>query len=79
MSDDSVDQNTGQPDPEEGQAAGPQTNFERLLTHLGKDSLAAKLVKAYANADGADRAAAIKAVADDRLAELKRGHDEAEN
>lgn len=79
MSDESADQDMTQAGAEEAKAAAPQSNFERLLTHLGKDSLAAKLVEAYATADGADRATAIKAVADDRLTELKRSHDEAEN
>lgn len=79
MSDESADQDLTQAGAEEAKAAAPQSNFERLLTHLGKDSLAAKLVEAYAAADGADRATAIKAVADDRLTELKRSHDETEN
>lgn len=78
MSDESVDQDMTQAGAEEAKAAAPQSNFERLLTHLGKDSLAAKLVEAYAGADAAGPAAAIKAVADDRLTELKRSHDEAE-
>lgn len=79
MSNDSEDLNPGRPYPEEEQAEGPQTNFERLLTHLGEDSLAAKLIEAYAGADGAGRAAAIRAVADDRLTQIKRSHDEAAN
>lgn len=79
MSDDREDQNPGQPDPEEEQAEGQQTNFERLLAHLGKDSLAAKLIEAYAGAYGAGRAAAIRAAADDRLTQIRRSHDEAEN
>lgn len=79
MSDGSEDQDIAQAGPEEAKAAVPQSNFERLITHLAEDSLAAKLVEAYAGAGSADRAAAVKAVADDRLTELKRSHDEAES
>jgi len=61
------------------QQGAPQTNFERLIAHLDKDSLAAKLVSAYAAADGGAEARAIKDVMTDRLNELKRGNDQSED
>jgi len=56
-----------------------QTNTERLLTHLKPDSLAAKLVCAYANAAAVDREKAMKEVLTERLAEIKRTDAELQN
>lgn len=79
MSDESGDQGIEHPEPEVRHALAPQNNFARLLAHLDKDSLAGKMVKEYAEADAPDRIAAIKAVAKDRLEEMRRIHVEAEN
>ena len=62
-----------------GQPAAPQTNFERLIAHLAKDSLAAKLVTAYAAPGEATSADAVAMVAAGRLDELKRSHDKSED
>lgn len=47
------------------------SNFDRLLSHLSDDSFAAKLVRTYATADSAERAAALQKLADERLLALK--------
>ena len=52
-----------------------QSNFERLIPHLRKGSLAEKLVSAYASADEGNTAQAIKAVMTARLNEIKREYD----
>jgi len=57
------------------QLAAPQSNFDRLATHLRKDSLTAKLVSAYAAAGEKNTAQAIKDVMTARLDELKREYD----
>jgi hypothetical protein len=57
----------------------PQTNFERLLSHLQRDSLAARLVSAYAGPGEHTPAEAVSKAIADRLAELKRHYDEPEN
>ncbi len=62
-----------------GEPAALQTNFERLIAHLPKDSLAAKLVTAYAAPGEATPAGAVAKVAASRLDELKRSHDHTEN
>ena len=58
-----------------GQPAAAQTNFERLIAHLPKHSLAAKLVTAYAAAGEATPADTVAKVAVGRLDELKRTYD----
>lgn len=65
--------------PDDGQPAAPQTNFERLIAHLAKDSLAARLVTAYAAPDEATPADAVAKVAAGRLDELKRSYDKSED
>lgn len=62
-----------------GQSAALRTNFERLIAHLPQDSLAAKLVTAYAAPGGATPADAVARVAAGRLDGLKRTHDESED
>lgn len=52
----------------------PQDNLERLATHLKKDSLAERLVRARTGA-GADARATPRKVMMDRIEELKRAHD----
>ena len=61
------------------QPAPPENNFERLMTHLRKNSLAAKLVSAYAAPDEGTSAQAIKDVMADRLDELKNSYDSPED
>jgi hypothetical protein len=56
-----------------------QTNFERLLSHLQTDSLAARLVSAYAGPGEYTPVEAVSNAIAERLAELKRRHDEPEN
>lgn len=58
-----------------GQTAALQSNFDRLITHLRKDSLAEKLVSAYATTDRQGTAQAVKDVMTTRLDELKREYD----
>ena len=62
-----------------GKTVAPQSNFERLITHLAKDSLAAKLVAAYAAAGEATPADTMAKVAAGRLDELKRSYDKPED
>ena len=62
-----------------GQPAAPQTNFERLIANLAKDSLAAKLVTAYVAPGEATPADAVAKVAAGRLDELKRSYDKSED
>ena len=62
-----------------GQPAAPQTNFERLIVHLAKEGLGAKLVAAYAVPGQATPADAVARVATGRLLELKRRHDESKD
>ncbi len=62
-----------------GEPAAPQTNFDRLIAHLPEDSLAAKLVTAYAASGEAAPADAIAEVAANRLDELKQSHDNTED
>ena len=62
-----------------GEPAAPQTNFERLIAHLPKDSLAAKLVTAYRAPGEVTPADAVAKVAATRLDELKRTNDGTED
>ena len=62
-----------------GQPAAPQTNFERLISHLAKNSLAAKLVTAYAASGEATPADVVAKVAAGRLDELKHSYDKSED
>jgi hypothetical protein len=55
--------------------SAPQSNFERLITHLGKDGLAAKLVRAYAVPGDSTPAQAVNKVMADKLNELKSSYD----
>jgi hypothetical protein len=56
-------------------ATRPPSNFERLAKQLKPGSLAARLVAAHTGAGGATaRQAALKAVIDGRLAELRQSH-----
>ena len=57
----------------------PQTNFERLIAHLPKDSLAAKLVTTYAAPGEATPADAVAKIAATRLDELKQSYDNSED
>ena len=59
--------------------ASSQTNFERLVTHLAKDSLAERLVIAYAAPDEATPADAVAKVARRHLDELKRSYGKLED
>lgn len=61
------------------QPTAPESNFGRLITHLAKDSVAAKLVTAYAAPSEATPANAMAKVATDRLDELKRNYDTSED
>ena len=54
----------------------PDSNAERLLTHLKPDSLAARIVAIYAAADNEGRKAAIDKLVQDRLAEIAQGYNE---
>ena len=62
-----------------GQPAALQTNFERLIAHLAKEILAAKLVTAYATLGEATPSDAVAKVAAGRLDELKRSYDKSED
>ena len=62
-----------------GEPAALQTNFDRLIAHLPKDSLAAKLVTAYAAPGEATPADAVAKVVATRLDELKRSHVDTED
>jgi hypothetical protein len=57
----------------------PPTNMDRLLSHLKPDSLAAKLVAAYAGATDGDTASAIKKVLSERLTEIEKSHADLED
>lgn len=46
-------------------------NIERLLAHIEPETLAAELVRAYADSDPTERAAALKEIANLRLETLK--------
>lgn len=61
------------------EAAAPQNNFERLIAHLHKDSLAAKLVSAYAAPGEHTPAQAVSDVITNRLDELKKSYDNPED
>ncbi len=61
------------------QAAAPQNNFERLTAHLVKDSLAAKLVSAYAAPGDGTPAQAVSDAITNRLDELKKSYDNPED
>lgn len=57
----------------------PQDNIERLLKHLKNGSLAAQLVDAHRTAAGVDgAAAAMKAVLQERLAQMRAKIDNPE-
>lgn len=56
-------------------ATRPPSNFDLLAKQLKPGSLAARLVAAHTGASGAAaRQAALKAVIDGRLAELRQSH-----
>ncbi len=61
------------------ESAALQANFEQLIAHLPKDSLAAKLVTAYATPSETTPADAVAKVAATRLDELKQSHDDTED
>ena len=48
-----------------------KSNIERLRSHLDDDALSAKLVDTYRNNAPEERAAALKAVAEERLAQIR--------
>lgn len=54
----------------------PESNADRLLTHLNPESFAARIVAAYASAAGEDCKTAIEKIVRDRLAEIAGGYDE---
>ena len=62
-----------------GLRTAPQTNFERLIAHLAKDSLAARLVTAYAMPGELKPADAVAKVATRRLDGLKRSYGKSKN
>ena len=62
-----------------GEPATLQTNLERLIAHLPEDSLAVKLVTAYAAPGETTPADAVAKVVATRLDELKRNHDDTED
>ena len=64
---------------DDGQPSEPQTNFERLIAHLSKGSLAARLVTAYAAPDELKPADAVAKVAKGRLDGLRRSYAKSEN
>ena len=64
---------------DDGQATEPQTNFERLIAHLSKGSLAARLVGAYAAPGELKPADAVTKVAEGRLDELRRSYAKSGN
>lgn len=53
----------------------PENNVDRLLTHLKPESLAARIVVAYAGAAGEGRKTAIEKIVRDRLAEIAGDYD----
>ena len=61
------------------EAAAPQNNFERLTAHLDKDSLAVRLVSAYAAPGEHTPAQAVSDVITNRLDELKKSYDNPED
>ncbi|MBK1696621.1 hypothetical protein [Rhodovibrio salinarum] len=64
----------------DGNPGTPETNLDRLLSHLETDSLAAKLVTAYAGAETEKSAqSALLDVMRERLEELKDGHGDTKN
>ena len=63
----------------DGEPAHLQTNFERLISHLPANSLAASLVTAYAAPSGRTPQDAVRKVAATRLEELKKKHDHTED
>lgn len=72
---------TGTPDvPDNKQAYdSPKSNFDLLLTHLDRGSLAAKLVEAYVAPGENTREDAMAEVIRKRTDELKSTHDRAED
>ena len=62
-----------------GEPATLQTNLERLIAHLPEDSLAGKLVAAYAAPGEATPTDAVAKVVATRLDELKQSHDDTED
>lgn len=62
-----------------GEPAAPQTNFDRLIAHLPEDSLARKLMAAYAAPGEAAPADAVAKVAATRLDELKQSYDDTQD
>jgi hypothetical protein len=55
------------------------TNLQRLLSHLKPDTLAARLVTAYANATADKRDHAMKEVLKERFSEIESVHAHPEN
>lgn len=65
--------------PDDGRPTEPLTNFERLVAHLSKRSLATRLVTAYAAPGELKPADAVAKVAAGRLDELRRSYDKSKN
>ena len=61
------------------QDQSPTTNVESLLSHLKPDSLAVRLVTAYAGAREGHRDDAMKEVLKDRVIEIERTYDHVKN
>jgi hypothetical protein len=55
------------------------SNFDRLLSHLPSNSLAAKMVIAYHEAPEADRRLALKKLIFNRLGEIEKKYDQVED
>ena len=60
----------------QGQDVPPQSNFDLLLEHLPKDSLAATFVTAHVNRGPTSSVGAMRQVLQDRLATLRASHAE---
>ena len=61
--------------PEAPEEAKPESNFDRLVTHLHSGSLAYRLVQAYRDQNATDPAESMKAVLRKRLEEVRRSID----
>ena len=53
-----------------------ETNADRLLIHLKPESLAARIVAAYAGAAGESRKTAVERIIRDHLADIAGGYNE---
>ena len=56
----------------------PQNNYDRLLSHIEKDSLAARLVQAHRAPEAGGSAEAMKTVLRERLAKARKKIDSPE-